>query len=245
MKTFLCLAVVFTLTSGFPIRQDVTITSLFKEWRGLIDELPVEDDLRDAAHNEVNDLFTRITADRERGLFTDIMTQGLEDDVKKEFEDSVSLFADNTQKWFMYKVIPVNKDIALNLEDKLKDSAIALKNKVEEFINDDDSEDDNDDENNNDDNSDNGDVEDSTDALTNMAESIENGTDMPDIMDMMDMTMDKMDVDMETGTDMPVNMGMMDLAMENMQMVNDFTDALMNMIIDEDMETGTDLPVNL
>ena len=244
MKTFLGLALVFAFTSGFPIRQDVTITSLFKEWRGLIDELPVEDNLRDAAHNEVNDLFTRITADRERGLITDIMTQGLEDDVKKEFEDSVSLFADNTQKWFMYKVIPVNKDIASNLEDKLKDSAIALKNKVEEFINDDDSEDDNDDENNNDDN-DNDDVEDSTDAPTNLDESIENGTDMPDIMDMMDMTMDKMDVDMETGSDMPEDVGMMDLAMENMQMVNDFTDALMNMIIDEDMETGTDLPVNL
>ena len=89
MKTFLCLAVVFTLTSGFPIRQDVTITSLFKEWRRLIGKLPVEDVLRNAAHKEVNDIFARITADRERGFFTNFLTQGLEDDVKKDFEDSV------------------------------------------------------------------------------------------------------------------------------------------------------------
>ena len=71
MKIVLGLALVFAFTSGFPKRQEVAITSLFKEWRGLIDELPVEDVLRDAAHNEVNDLFTRITAKEERGLFTD------------------------------------------------------------------------------------------------------------------------------------------------------------------------------
>ena len=87
MKTFLGLALVFAFTSGFPIRQDVTITSLFKEWRGLIDELPVEDVLRDAAHNKVNDFFRRITADKERGFFTNFLTQGLEDDVKREFEE--------------------------------------------------------------------------------------------------------------------------------------------------------------
>ena len=89
MKTFLGLALVFAFTSGFPRRQDVTITSLFKQCRGLIDELPVEDVAYDAAHNEVNDLFTRINEDRERGLFTNFLTQGLEDDVKKDFEDSV------------------------------------------------------------------------------------------------------------------------------------------------------------
>ena len=104
MKIVLGLALVFAFTSGFPKRQEVAITSLFKEWRGLIDKLPVEDVLRNAAHNEVNDLFTRITADRERGFFTNFLTQGLEDDVKREFEDSVSLFADNTRKWFMLKV---------------------------------------------------------------------------------------------------------------------------------------------
>ena len=151
MKTFLGVALVLAFTSGFPRRQDVTITSLFKEWKGLIDELPVEDDLRDAAHNEVNDLFTRITEDRERGFFTNFLTQGLEDDVKREFEDSVSLFADNTRKWFMLKVFPVKKDIAINLGDKVKESVIALKNKVKEYINSNEDDVDNSDDYNNDD----------------------------------------------------------------------------------------------
>ena len=151
MKTFLGLALVFAFTSGFPRRQDVTITSLFKQCRGLIDELPVEDVAYDAAHNEVNDLFTRINEDRERGLFTNFLTQGLEDDVMEEFEDYFSLFADNTEKWFMLKVFSVKKDIAINLGDKVKDSAIALKNRAKEFIHSDENDVDNKDDDNNDD----------------------------------------------------------------------------------------------
>ena len=151
MKIVLCLALVFAFISGFPKRQEVAITSLFKEWRGLIDKLPVEDILRDAAHDEVNDLFTRINEDRERGLFTNFLTQSLEDDVKEEFEDSFSLFADNTEKWFMIKVFSVKKDIAINLGDKVKDSAIALKNRAKEFIHSDENDVDNKDDDNNDD----------------------------------------------------------------------------------------------
>ena len=62
MKTFLVLALAFAFTNGFPRSQEVTktITSLFKELRGLIDKLPVEDVLKEAANNEIDDLYKDI-----------------------------------------------------------------------------------------------------------------------------------------------------------------------------------------
>ena len=134
MKTCLVFTLIFALTGGLPKDTKQSVTALFQEWRGLVDELPVGEVLKKAAHDEVNDLFIRVITDRDRGLFTSILTYGLDESVKKEFEESVSLFADNTGKWFEVKVKSVAVGVTLNLKDKLKNSAIALKNKVVEFV---------------------------------------------------------------------------------------------------------------
>ena len=145
MKTSIVFITIFAFASGFPRRQTDGVVSLFQEWRDLINKLPVGDVLKNAAVDEVDDLFFRLIAEkekRERGLIIDFLTFGLDDDVKTEFEDSVTSFAENTGNWFKHKVKPVSVHVVVNISQKLKDAAIALKNKVQEYVGGDDNDDD-------------------------------------------------------------------------------------------------------
>ena len=167
MQTSLVLALTFVLTNGFPSGQEVSFSE-----RGII-----EDVLKEAANDEVKDLFILIQND---------LTKDLDDEVKKEIEELgieiVSLFSSRTEQWFLDKVYPLMKNITIHTGDKIKDSFIALKNKVRDFVTDDDD-------------------EDSTDAPMSMMDdqnimegNMETEPDIPDDMGKMEIIMDNMDV---------------------------------------------------
>ena len=167
MKTSLVLALAFGLTNGFPAGQEVSLSE-----RGII-----EDVLKEAANDEYKDLFNLIQND---------LTKDLDDEAKKEIEELgieiVSLFSSKTEEWFLNKVYPLMKNITIHTGDKIKDSFIALKNKVGEFVADDDD-------------------EDSTDAPMSMMDdqnimdgNMETEPDIPDDMGKMEISMDNMDV---------------------------------------------------
>ena len=167
MKTSLVLALAFVLTNGFPSGQEVSFSE-----RGII-----EDVLKEAADDEVKDLFIQIQND---------LSKDLDDEVKKEIEELgieiLSLFSSRTEQWFLDKVYPLMKNITIHTGDKIKDSFIALKNKVRDFVADDDD-------------------EDSTDAPMSMMDdqnimdgNMETEPDIPDDMGKMEISMDNMDV---------------------------------------------------